>query len=351
MEASKCPKCGEEPHFLEHVDKWYCYGCNEYIEDGVDHVCADEGKKDECAEAIKQEIKALDEEPELECKNCGAVIEELKDGKLYCYVCETYQDEAALKPGTKPGGANDAQKLLEVALARLPHGEPSPAPAPPPSPGPVEAKPEMAEPTKDEPEQPPAVAAAPAVEAGGVRMCPGCGQALKWIEKYQRHYCYSCKKYAPKEAVEPKPVATAPAPAVIETQKTCPGCGGELKFIEKYSEHYCFTCRKYPLKEAKKAEQPRAPEASPEAEKAPEPPACPKCKGSLRWIEKYSRHYCDKCKEYAPKGHGGARADPNEKKHCPACREAMKLIAEYNEWYCYKCKKYSLRPSKPVLLM
>jgi hypothetical protein len=70
----------------------------------------------------------------------------------------------------------------------------------------------------------------------------------------------------------------------------------------------------------------------------------------LKHIEKYQRHYCYSCKEYAPKGLNGHAAEPKEKKDCPTCHEDMKYVAEYDEWYCLKCKKYSLRPSKPVLL-
>ena len=32
MAASKCPKCGEKAHFVEHIEKWYCYDCNAYME-------------------------------------------------------------------------------------------------------------------------------------------------------------------------------------------------------------------------------------------------------------------------------------------------------------------------------
>jgi len=344
MEASKCPKCGEEPHFLEHIEKWYCYGCNAYIDDGVEHVCADEEKKEECAEAIKEELKALEEEPKLECKNCGAKLEGLKDGKLYCFVCETYQDGTVVEPEVKPKDANDAQKLLDAVLDTPVH------------------EPTVSEPVKDEVKAEPtpvakeAVAETPEVvpevhdDARDVRMCPACGQATKWIEKYQRHYCYGCRRYVAKETVD-KPETSAPA---ARPPKTCPGCGGELKFIEKYNEHYCFACKKYPLREAKKVEPKKQTEPVTEAPKKPSAPSalvCPKCKGELRWIEKYSRHYCNRCKEYAPKGHGGAASGKDEKRTCPLCKGQMKFIAEYNEWYCYKCKKYSLRPGKPVLLM
>ena len=175
-----------------------------------------------------------------------------------------------------------------------------------------------------------------------VRMCPNCGQPLKWIEKYQRDYCYSCKKYAPvrKKAApkpEPAPEVKAPAPEPESTDKVCPECSGSMKFIEKYKEWYCHSCRKYPLHKPK----PKKPAEAPNGD-----PKCPKCSGPLRYIEKYERHYCNACREYAPKGVGAKSV-----KTCPACHSELKFIKQYNEWYCYKCKKYPLRPSKPVLLI
>ncbi len=239
MEASKCPKCGEEPNFLEHMEKWYCYECNSYVDD---------------PEAEEEAIEA----------------------------------EATSEP--------TVQEAVE--------GESSPA---------KEAK----APTE-------------------VKMCPNCGQPLKWIEKYQRDYCYSCKKYAPvRKTATPKPEAKPDSVAAgkSESVKVCPECSGEMKYIEKYTEWYCHACRKYPLHKSK-------PKAAAEAPKAD--PKCPKCDGAVRYIEKYQRHYCDACKEYAPKG---------AVKTCPACKSELKYIKQYNEWYCYKCKKYPLRPSKPLLLL
>ena len=242
MEASKCPKCGEEPNFLEHMEKWYCYECNSYIAD----------------EEIEPE-QEIAEEPE----------------------------------------AEEAQPKEEPSVSE-------------------ETKPEAPKETVE------------------VRMCANCGQPLKWIEKYQRDYCYSCKTYAPVAIKEPEPVkAPAEAPKKEPEVKNCPDCSGEMKFVQKHNEWYCYACKKYPLYKAK---------AKPEAPKNAN--SCTKCNGKLRYIEKYKRHYCDACKAYAPKS--GA---PSEKKVCPACKSELKFVAQYNEWYCYNCKKYPLRPGKPILLL
>jgi uncharacterized protein YbaR (Trm112 family)/ribosomal protein S27AE len=241
MEASKCPKCGEEPNFLEHMEKWYCYECNSYVDQ--EEIEAEE-------EMVEEEVEEAEEMP--------------------------------------------------------------------------------AEPEEQKPEAPKAPTE--------ILMCANCGQPLKWIEKYQRHYCYSCKKYAPVETpIESEPAPPVVAPKKEPSAKCCPECSTEMKFVQKYDEWYCYTCKKYPLHKAK---------AKPEAPKKESGSCCPKCKGKLRYIEKYKRHYCDACKAYAPKS-GAAPA----KKVCPTCKSELKYIQQYNEWYCFNCKKYPLRPGKPVLLL
>ncbi len=325
--------------YIEHVEKWYCYGCNTYIEAGEDErVCTPEPAKSDCAAAIAQELRDLDEEPELVCKSCGASLQNLKDGRLYCFMCESYQDDLKPEP-EKEKPINEAQTLIETAIPPV-VVEKAPEIVEPA----IEAKPEAASlvvdaPVVPEPELPVDVKPEKHVE---IKTCTTCGQPLKYIEKYQRHYCYGCRKYASKEAA-PKPIASIEKAKSAETD--CPECGSELKYIEKYHEHYCYTCKKYPLKTRKLAEAKIAPVAKPGATD------CPKCGEPLKLIEKYQRLYCQSCKEYAPKGLNGHATESNGKKVCPTCHEDMKYIAEYNEWYCLKCKKYSLRPSKPVLLL
>jgi ribosomal protein S27AE/uncharacterized protein YbaR (Trm112 family) len=275
MEASKCPKCGEEPNFLEHLEKWYCYECNSYVDESEIEV--EEEAEEQAEDQVEEETVEVAE--------------------------ETIEEEAA--------------EVVPETTVEEPVEEEVAAPAP-----------------VEEPK--------PAVE---VRMCPHCGQPLKWIEKYQRDYCYSCKKYAPvrknaepksEPKPEPKPEPKS-AEKKAESAKVCPECSGEMKYIEKYKEWYCHACRKYPLHKPK----PKAPAETPNGE-----PECPKCGGALRHIEKYQRHYCNACKEYAPKS-----VTASAVKTCPACKSELKYIKQYNEWYCYKCKKYPLRPSKPVLLI
>ncbi len=268
MEASRCPKCGEEPYFLEHLEKWYCYECNSYVDDGVEHVCE-----------TTDEPEEIPSEP-----TASAIAAELSD-------------------------LESEDSTVEEA-----------APAP--------------EPVVESPH--------PAIE---IKMCPSCNQPLKYIEKYERYYCYSCKKYAPAEKkAEPEPAKPEPKPDA----KMCPVCQTELRFVEDYGEWYCSKCRKYPMYAKKKAEDQMM--HSDNLVKEEKSEVCPGCGGPLKYIEKYGRHYCYECKEYAPKA-GSPAKKADDKKVCPKCKGELKYIAQYNEWYCYKCKKYPLRPSKPVLLL
>ena len=281
MEASKCPKCGEEPNFIEHMEKWYCYECNSYVDQPEAEV------QEEPVEEVETEVN-------------DNVAEEIQE--------EPIEAEAPI-----------AEEQEEPVEAETPEEE-----------APVE--PEVVKTTIE------------------VRICPNCSQPLKWIDKYQRYYCYSCKKYAPvekkaepemeveeipeetpEEAPKAEPAVEPQPPAKKDPVKACPECSGEMKHIEKYNEWYCHACKKYPLHKPK--EQPKK-------------TACPKCGGPLKFVEKYGRHYCYACKAYAPKA--GAASN---KKLCPACKSELKHIKQYNEWYCYTCKKYPLRPSKPVLLL
>ena len=360
MEASKCPKCGDEPLFIEHLSKWYCYGCNTYV-DEEKHECGAEPLHEGNALPIEEGVKALEnEETARECKTCGAKLQDLKDGSAYCFMCETYQDEPAAemshveepKPAAEPA-MNESQKLLEEAKktekfvgepAQVVHEEASA-----PVIQPMETKIEVAMPViinveeaapKAQPEPEPEAPAPKAPEIK-VRVCTGCGQPLKYIDKYSRYYCYACKKYASRE--DPARAAV-PAPAT-KPVKACPDCGKPLKFVEKYTEWYCYECKKYPLRERARAA----------VAKTPDTLSCPTCGEPLKFIPQYSRHYCYKCKKYAPKGtpqrpSSSASEHKAEGKVCPACKEQMKYVSEYNEWYCYKCRKYSLRPIKPILL-
>ncbi len=79
--------------------------------------------------------------------------------------------------------------------------------------------------------------------------CPSCGKDLKYIPEYDRYYCYSCNKYAPK-GIEKQPAEKKPA-----EERSCPSCGKPLTYVEAYKRWYCYSCQKYaPREEAKPPE-------------------------------------------------------------------------------------------------
>jgi len=372
MKSSKCRNCGEDPHYVEHIEKWYCFSCNSYAEpeehkseEAVATPQAEAPKAEEPAvnvvPLIAEELAALEKEDERHtCDRCGAVLQTMPGGALVCIMCTDNGTAAVPEAESAPSTSApaNAQSLIDSAIVEeAPREEP------------VEAVPEQPavaavsepEPTPVAPAPAAKAEAAPAKDEKPVKMCPNCGQPLKWIEKYSRHYCYSCRKYATKESAEaPKPV---PAPSVAQEPaapkpeaKRCPDCGAEIKFIDKYNEWYCYTCKKYPLHKKKDAAKPAEQKPAEPADAAKSSvPMCSKCGKPLKHVEKYDRHYCYECKQYAPKpapqAPAPAQAPKDEKKVCPVCSGPMTYVAQYNEWYCYKCKKYTLRPSKPVLLL
>jgi predicted RNA-binding Zn-ribbon protein involved in translation (DUF1610 family) len=120
--------------------------------------------------------------------------------------------------------------------------------------------------------------------------CPTCGGELEFIAQYDRYYCYTCKKYAPKELGKAaEPAAATPIP--------CPTCGRNLTFIPEYDRYYCYSCNKYA---PKGIEKPPA-EQKPAEEKTPDEKLCPTCGKPLQYVEAYGRWYCYSCKKYAPK--------------------------------------------------
>ncbi len=76
--------------------------------------------------------------------------------------------------------------------------------------------------------------------------CPNCGSETSFLEQYNRHYCYSCGRYAPEGYGD-------------RGAKPCPTCGGILSFIVAYERYYCYRCNAYPPEEA--AAEKQEPEA------------------------------------------------------------------------------------------
>lgn len=76
-----------------------------------------------------------------------------------------------------------------------------------------------------------------------IQMCPTCGKALKWVDKYSRYYCYNCKKYIPKHRRSKKSVLIQDS----FLERICPTCGDDVFYVERYAEYYCESCNMYPF--------------------------------------------------------------------------------------------------------
>jgi len=202
-----------------------------------------------------------------------------------------------------------------------PESEPTaePAPEPEPEPGPTPAGSSMVEPPRGEPrsaeaprvEPPPIPAPAPEpikVEIEKALPCPNCGKDLTYIAQYDRLYCFSCGRYAPKTygkegVVEaPRPVEV-PRPAPVAAPVVVPPPKVEV------------------------------PKAAPKAEHP-----CPTCGRELRYVRDYDRWWCEAERKYAPKEYGKA-----PRYACPTCGQPLKWINEYQRWYCYVEGKYAPR--------
>jgi hypothetical protein len=77
-----------------------------------------------------------------------------------------------------------------------------------------------------------------------IQMCPRCHRPLKWIETYKRHFCYSCKRYAPKQRKRPR--GRGRESGSSSQTDLCPNCMSSMRYVHRYSDYYCPTCRLYP---------------------------------------------------------------------------------------------------------
>ncbi len=97
--------------------------------------------------------------------------------------------------------------------------------------------------------------------------------------------------------------------------KNCPDCRSTLRYIQQYDNWYCDNCGDYkvPVRAAGSSTTP-PPGQQPQQQSQPAPPEqqqqsspppqqqqqnqCPTCGGQMRYIDEYSRWYCDNCQEY-----------------------------------------------------
>lgn len=298
-DLKKCPKCATALHFVDDIGNHYCFECEEYFDEAMILVERDIDQPDAPPEeAVSEEDKA--ESPV--CPSCGKPAEQIDETeRFFCYGCEDYFTQ----------GVPSAPEIDEP-IESIPSEEP-----------------EMAEEGQQKEEARPAAPDTTATKVPDISNCGECGSTLRFIEKYGRYYCDLCKKYAPKDF---KP----------EESKRCHSCGGEAIFIHKYGRWYCRACKLYLPKEHQK-EDGATPEKKPEPEKVTAP-SCANCGNPTRFIEKYGRYYCEKCKRYNPReGEDAGRAPsraPSEGPVCSGCGKKTSYISKYDRFYCNDCKKY-----------
>ncbi|TLZ51001.1 MAG: hypothetical protein E6K18_06065 [Methanobacteriota archaeon] len=163
----------------------------------------------EPAKATPQPVPAPPTTPVVEgakplpCPTCGKDLTYIAQyDRLYCYAEGKY-----------------APKDYGKATAAIPIPEPPKVPdapkAAPPSVAPTPA---------------PFVAPAPRAETKVSNPCPTCGRELRYVKDYDRWWCDSEKKYAPKD---------------YGRRNACPTCGKELTWIPEYQRWYCYAEFKY----------------------------------------------------------------------------------------------------------
>ncbi len=131
------------------------------------------------------------------------------------------------------------------------------------------------------------------------KYCPTCNQQLSYIQQYQSWYCNNCQDY--KTPVQP-------------AQPQQPQYGGQQGYQQQPQQGYQQPQeqgqpegQQYGQEEQQpQTEQPPQQQTQqgygqqPQQEQEPQQQqnACPTCGSQLRWINEYSRWYCDNCQEY-----------------------------------------------------
>jgi len=343
-EGAKCPKCDSDLHHVEKVDQHYCFSCETYYDEkDVVRRKPKEQPKPVVAEEKKEEEEAVRPKG-IPCPACGDMTAPVRDSEnYYCYTCEEFYtkggkkvEKSEKKTEEKVEEKAEASDIVDISEKREEKIE--------------EKKQDIRTESAFAEEESKLTAEETMIldilegnkgkKADDRKVCPSCGLALTYVQKYDRWYCYTCRKYAATE------------PSAIKEEKEgeegmkCAYCGSDAEYVQKYDRYYCRTCKKYlPAERPAKGKE--------EAEDASTPPLCSQCGKPTTWIPAYERHYCYPCKKYAPKtSTSRAEAKPTEeapKKEqtakprgpaCENCGQPTTWIEKYERHYCYPCKKY-----------
>jgi len=330
-EEAKCPKCDSDLHLVDKVGQHYCFSCETYYDhkDVVKEKPVEEAQK-ALPETKKEEAKEeLARSKGIPCPSCGDMAAPVKDSdRYYCYACE----EFFTKGGKVVPDEEEAQKASTTTIVDVA----------------AKSEPAVEETSRaSELEDMKTVLTAEETMILDIlegnkkdkderRVCPSCGLALTYVQKYDRWYCYTCRKYAP----------GGPSKAEeAEEEVKCAYCGSGAEYVQKYDRWYCRTCKKYLPTATDRS-------AKPKEDVSATPPLCAQCGKPTTWIATYERHYCYPCKKYAPKGNGKEEGKPAPETAkrvstakpagpaCAYCGQPTTWIAKYERHYCYPCQKY-----------
>lgn len=346
-EGAKCPKCDSDLHHVDKVGQHYCFSCETYY-DPKDVVFKDKAKE-EAPKAAQQESKEeeLGKPKGIPCPKCGDMAAPVRDSdRFYCYTCEEFYTKGGklVKGGEEEAPKSSATTIVDITEEK-------------------ETVKEEPKASKESAEKETSAAASDDAEDAGLtaeetmildilegnnkgkkddrRVCPTCGLALTYVQKYDRWYCYTCRKYAPSETRKVKEKGEE------EEEIKCAYCGSDAEYIQKYDRWYCRSCRKYLPSERASAKEGEDADAT--------PPLCSQCGKPTTWIAAYERHYCYPCKKYVQKGNGREEAGPAQEAPtpkkapaakgtgpaCASCGQPTTYISKYDRHYCYPCQKYA----------
>ncbi len=135
-------------------------------------------------------------------------------------------------------------------------------------------------------------------------ICPSCKSPMRYVQEYQRWYCDNCQDY--KVPIHP----ATPPPQGVQVQ-------------QQPQQQQGWQVQEQPRQQQQGWQPPQSQEQPPPPQqqgwtaerKEPEPPQeqswdeqspeqqqpqniCPTCEKQARWIQEYSRFYCDNCGKY-----------------------------------------------------
>ncbi|MGC9367259.1 MAG: zinc-ribbon domain-containing protein [bacterium] len=255
-----CPKCGNQPRYIQQYDRYWCEHCSEYLpeEFGKTHP--------ELASADDQTVQEIPVAAEVQQESEQAV---------------DIQKETA----TEQPEAAESSPETEIELPSEPVAE-------------TNNQPEVESP-RETPEL----------------ICPQCGNKVRYLEQYDRYWCDTCTEYMAPDfgteeylSAETESSPSQHTPDKGQTKLICPNCGNEVRYLPQYERYWCDSCADYMSPDFGKTDSEPQPDLTPQtediipqeaiSEKTGQTFTCPQCQGQLRYVELYDKYWCDNCAKY-----------------------------------------------------